>query len=51
LELITFHGAYIRTMTLMIVEGIVKNHTIALLDGQTSPQLDQVTNSLELIMK
>ena len=30
MELITYHGAYIRTMTLMIVEGIVKNHLTAL---------------------
>ena len=26
LELITYRGAYVRTMTLIIVEGIVKNH-------------------------
>ena len=30
LELITYHGAYIRTMTLIIVEGIIKNHALAL---------------------
>lgn len=36
IELVSYHGAYIRTMTLMIVEGIVKNHRAALLDGQVS---------------
>ena len=30
LELISYHGAYIRTMTLITVEGIVKNHLMAL---------------------
>ena len=37
LELITYHGAYIRTMTLIIVEGIVKNHLLALQQGSASP--------------
>lgn len=36
IELVSYHGAYIRTMTLMIVEGIVKNHRVALLEGQVS---------------
>ena len=30
LELITYKGAYIRTMTLIVVEGIIKNHTLAI---------------------
>ena len=30
LELISYYGAYIRTMTLLIVEGITKNHLLAL---------------------
>ena len=30
IELVTYHGAYIRTMTLVIIEGIVKNHLMAL---------------------
>lgn len=37
LELISYHGAYIRTMTLITVEGIVKNHLIALKQGLASP--------------
>ena len=37
LELISYHGAYIRTMTLITVEGIVKNHLIALNQGLASP--------------
>lgn len=28
LELVSYHGAYIRTMTLMILEGIIKNHIL-----------------------
>ena len=30
LELVSYHGAYVRTMTLIIVEGIVKNHLLSL---------------------
>ena len=37
LELISYHGAYIRTMTLIIVEGIIKNHQLALSQGEASP--------------
>ena len=51
LELITYHGAYIRTMTMIIVEGIVKNHVLALQQGYASPQHELTTNSLESILK
>ena len=30
LEHVSYHGAYIRTMTLMILEGIIKNHLLQL---------------------
>ena len=51
IELVSYHGAYIRTMTLLILEGIVKNHRLALLEGVASPETDLVTNSLEDIMR
>ena len=28
LELVSYHGAYIRTMTLLCVEGMIKNHLL-----------------------
>ena len=36
LELITYQGAYIRTMTLIIVEGTIKSHLASLLAGDRS---------------
>ena len=51
LELISYHGAYIRTMTLLIVEGITKNHLLALQQGQTGPFIDATTTSLEQILR
>ena len=51
LEYISYQGAYIRTMTLMVLEGIISNHTTALLQGQTSDQLHLTANCLEGIVK
>lgn len=33
LEYVSYQGAYIRTMTLMVLEGIINNHLTALLSG------------------
>ena len=30
MELVSYHGAYIRTMTLLVLEGIIKNHLMQL---------------------
>ena len=51
LDMVSYHGAYIRTMTLMCVEGIVKNHVIALKEGLSSPQIEMTTNVLENIIR
>ena len=36
LEQITYQGAYIRTMTLIIIEGTIKSHLASLLAGDKS---------------
>ena len=51
LELVSYHGAYVRTMTLIIVEGIVKNHLMALARGESSSQIDLTTNALEQMLR
>lgn len=51
LELITYHGAYIRTMTLIVVEGIVKNHILDLQQHDSTPLTEQTTLVLENIMQ
>lgn len=51
MELISYHGAYIRTMTLLIVEGIIKNHLLQISQGFASPQIDLTSNALENIFR
>ena len=51
LEAITYQGAYIRTMTMIIVEGIIKSHLVALVAGERTVQAAITTDSLETLLK
>ena len=51
LEQVSYQGAYIRTMTLIIAEGIIKNHLMAVQAGYQSPQIDLTSNALETIFR
>jgi hypothetical protein len=37
MEYVSYQGAYVRTMTLVIVEGIIKNHLMAVKSGVNTP--------------
>ena len=50
LEEITFGGAYIRSMTLIILEGIIKNYLQAIQDGRSSKHLEWTKEALVAIV-
>jgi hypothetical protein len=50
LEEITYQGAYIRTMTLIIVEGMVRNYCSAVKSGSNSLKVVWTGEALTKIM-
>ena len=51
LEFVSYHGAYVRTMTLMIVEGIIKSHLSAVKQGANSHEVEATANCLETLLR
>ena len=50
MEEITYQGAYIRTMTLIIMEGILKNYLVQVKSGNQSQKIQTTGRALNNIL-